>query len=187
MGLYYSNTWSSQNFPFLSQLLFDGSSNSTNYVTYNQSAILNSQFEIDEDALRQQGIPWLTGLPLNYLTNPLTVTRLVPQLPTYGEKDTRIDINTENIQSNMGLTAAFTHMLLWNYDDIKAGWSWASASNLKKMASPQFWRFWENQETPEQRMERKAGDPNLDPHYKLMLQNLYPEVPLWWWGAVLLM
>jgi hypothetical protein len=46
-------------------------------------------------------------------------------------------------------------------------------------------KFWQNIETPEARLERKQNDPKLDPHYKLMLSNLYREVPLWWWGAVL--
>ncbi|CAD0012917.1 unnamed protein product [Aureobasidium pullulans] len=32
--------------------------------------------------------------------------------------------------------------------------------------------------------DQKESDPNLDPHYKLMLRNLYPEVPTWWWGIV---
>ena len=36
MGLYYGNIWRAQDFPFLAQQLLDGSSNSTNYVTYNQ-------------------------------------------------------------------------------------------------------------------------------------------------------
>ncbi|KAK3654286.1 hypothetical protein LTR22_010762 [Elasticomyces elasticus] len=61
MCVYYQNVWRSYDFPFLSQLLFDGSSNSTNYVTYNQSAILNDKFEIDEGKLAQQGLPYLTG------------------------------------------------------------------------------------------------------------------------------
>jgi hypothetical protein len=47
--------------------------------------------------------------------------------------------------------------------------------------------FWQNQETPEARLARKEADPSLDPHYKLMLRNLYPEVPIWWWGTVVVL
>ncbi|KAI9833358.1 MAG: hypothetical protein M1819_003753 [Sarea resinae] len=157
MGIFYGNIWRSQDFPFLSQFLFDGSSNSTNYVVYNQTSILNSKFEIDHSLLKAQGIPWLTGTYVGYL-----------------------------ITTNMGLTATISHMLLWNMDDIKAGWKWAHPSNLKKMLRPEFWTFWKNQETPEERLDRIYKDPSLDPHYKLILRNLYPEVPRWWWGAILL-
>lgn len=85
----------------------------------------------------------------------------------------------------MGLTATFTHMLLWNFDDIKPGWAWATPSALKKWFKVETYKFWTNQETPEQRLERKLNDESLDPHYRLMLRNLYDECPQWWWGAVL--
>lgn len=69
-------------------------------------------------------------------------------------------------------------MLLWNYEEIKAGWAWAKPANLRKLFLLQTYKFWQNQETPEARLARKEADPNLDPHYKLMLRNLYPETPL---------
>lgn len=69
-------------------------------------------------------------------------------------------------------------MFLWNYQEIKAGWAWAKPSNLRKLFMPQTYKFWQNQETPEERLARKEADPNLDPHYKLMLRNLYLETPL---------
>ena len=75
-------------------------------------------------------------------------------------------------------------MLLWNYEEIKAGWAWAKPENLRKLFMLQTYKFWQNQETPEARLARKEADPNLDPHYKLMLRNLYEETPIWWWGAV---
>lgn len=156
MGLYYSNTWRAQDFPFLAQQLLDGSSNSTYFVTYNQSAILNDQFVVDPVKLAAQGSPWLTASYLGYL-----------------------------VSSNMGFTATFVHMLLWNFDDIKLGWTWASPKNLKASLSNGGWKFWKNQESPEARNERLQSDQKLDPHYRLMMRNLYKEVPLWWWGAVL--
>ena len=41
MGVYYGNLWRSLDFPFLSQELFDGASNGTSYVVWNQSLVLN--------------------------------------------------------------------------------------------------------------------------------------------------
>lgn len=156
--MYYGNLWSSQSFPFLSQLLYNGSSNATNFVEYNQSLVLNSKFEIDEVALASQSLPYLTGTYIVYL-----------------------------ITSNMGITAALVHMALWNYDDIKEGWSFAHPSNIKKLFLKETWVFWKNQETPDQRLARKINDPDLDPHYKLMLKNKYQECPQWWWGTVLIL
>lgn len=77
-------------------------------------------------------------------------------------------------------------MFLWNYQEIKAGWAWAKPSNLRKLFMPETYKFWQNQETPEERLARKQADPTLDPHYKLMLRNLYPESPHWWWGSVVI-
>lgn len=157
MGVFYGNVWGSQNFPFLSQQLFDGSSNGTNYVPWNQTAFINDKFEIMTDLIKPEDAPHLTGTYVAYL-----------------------------ITSNMGLTAALVHMFLWHRDDLKAGWAWASPSNLKKLFSASHWMFWKNQETPEERLERKYKDPNLDPHYKLMLKNKYKESPRWWWGMIVL-
>jgi hypothetical protein len=77
-------------------------------------------------------------------------------------------------------------MLLWNWDDLKGAWSWAHPRNLKKLLDPTTYMFWRQAETPEERLARKIDDPNLDPHYKLILRNKYKEVPLWWWGAILI-
>ncbi|KIW33917.1 OPT family small oligopeptide transporter [Cladophialophora immunda] len=157
MGVYYGNVWGSFSLPFLSQELFSEASNSTNYVVYNQSAILNADFTIDPAKLAQEGLPQLTGTYIVYL-----------------------------ITSNMGMTAAFTHMFIWNRNDLKAGWEWASPSNLRKLFRASSWKFWQNQESPEERLQRKYNDPTLDPHYKLMLQNKYLESPNWWWASVAL-
>jgi hypothetical protein len=156
MGIYYGNIWNSQNFPFLSQLLFTSESNATSFSTYNQTLILNSDFTVNPAALQEQGLPWLTGTYVAYL-----------------------------VTSNMGLTATLTHMFLWNFDDIKAGWEWAAPSKLKKWVQPSTYKFWANTDTPEDRLEQKMNDHSLDPHYRLMLQNRYKETPNWWWGAIL--
>lgn len=157
--MYYGNipSWRAKDFPFLSQELFNGtSSNSTNFVVYNQSLILNDNFEIDHAALAQEGIPYLTPTYLGYL-----------------------------ITTNMGMLATIVHMMLWNFDDLKAAWEWAYPSNLKRSFRPGWWKFWSELESPDERLARKINDPRLDPHYKLMLRNKYKEVPLYWWAAVL--
>ncbi|KAG9516606.1 OPT superfamily oligopeptide transporter, partial [Aureobasidium melanogenum] len=159
MGLYYGNYWRAQDFPFLAQVLFTGESNGTYYAEYNQTLILNSKMEIDQTLLDAVGPPHV-----------LAKSRC-------NSKAYRI----------VGFTATFVHMFLWNYDDIKAGWAWAKPSNLRKLFKSETYRFWQNQETPAERLARKEADPTLDPHYKLMLRNLYPESPHWWWGAVVVL
>ncbi|KAJ1023205.1 hypothetical protein NDA16_003358 [Ustilago loliicola] len=159
MGMYYGNVFRGQDFPFLSQELFDTRSNGTNAFIYNQTAIMTPEFIIDETALKAQGLPWITTTYLAYL-----------------------------ITSNLGLTACFTHMMLWNYEDIKAGWLWASPSNIKKTFSdPNWFKFWHKRTAEEEAAwaQEKLDDERCDPHYKLMMKNGYKEAPLWWWGALL--
>lgn len=156
MGIYYNNVWESQNFPFLSQLLFNPSSNSTNFVPYNTTAILAPNNEINSTAVAEQGIPYLTGTYVAYL-----------------------------ITTNMGVTATLVHMILWNYDDLKDGWAFLAPRNLAKVLTPDFWLFWRHVEDQEEHKCKVLANPKLDPHYKLMMQNGYREVPQWWYGLVL--
>ncbi|GAB7352500.1 hypothetical protein MBLNU459_g2902t1 [Dothideomycetes sp. NU459] len=156
MAIYYGNIWKSQDFPFMSQLLYDSSSNSTNFVEYNLTTILNAQNEIDFTALKVQGIPNLTGTYVGYL-----------------------------ITSNAGLTATIVHMLLWNFEDIKYGWAWLSPANLRKLLTPSFWIFWKGGKTKEEHEAETLANPEVDPHYKLMMRNGYTEVPNWWFGLTL--
>ena len=156
MGIFYTNVWRSRDFPFLSQLLFNGNSTGTYYSQFEQTTILNSDFTVNQTKLDAVGVPYLTGSYVGYL-----------------------------ITTNMGITACLTHMFLWNYDDIKLGWAWATPSNLKRMLSADFWTFWKNQETPDERLARKERDSTMDVHYKIMLRNKYQEVPGWWFGTIL--
>jgi hypothetical protein len=116
MGVYYSNVWRSRDFPFLSQLLFTSQSNSTTYQQFNQSSILNSQFEVDQTLLAEQGLPFFTGTFVTYI-----------------------------LSTNLAITATFVHLLLWNYDDIKSAWSFAHLAYLKRSLNPRNWnwRFWQ--------------------------------------------
>lgn len=158
-GVYYGNMWHSRDMPFLSQELFNlTSSNRTYFSVYDQSLILTPQSTIDFDALSREGIPYLTGTYVAYL-----------------------------LTTNMGLTATIVYMMIWNFDDLKYAWSWASPANLRQLWARRTIYFWRRQETPEQRLHRKENDPNLDPHYKLMLRAGYNEVPLWWWAGILLL
>ena len=142
----------------MSQELFNlTDADSGSYSIYNQSLILNDKYEIDQSLLEQQGVPYLTATYVAYI-----------------------------LVTNMGMTATLTYMLLWNWDELKAAWSWATPSTFKKLFSGQGLLFWKNQETPEERLLRKESDPTLDPHYKLMLRNKYVEVPMYWWTLVLL-
>jgi hypothetical protein len=84
----------------------------------------------------------------------------------------------------MGTTANLTHMFLWNYDDIKTGWAFAHPKNLMKLFKPATWMFWRRTETKAERKQRFLDDPNLDPHYKLMLE--YDDAPTWWYGVIVL-
>ena len=69
------------------------------------------------------------------------------------------------LTSNLGLGATITHLLLWNYKDLEAAWSWMSPSNLKVAFQNVNWRFWEDDGIREQ-----SNNEDLDPHYREMLK-----------------
>jgi hypothetical protein len=151
VGLYYGNIWHAQDFPFLSQLLFDQSSNSTNFVPYNLTTVINPDFTVNNDAVDEQGIPYLTASYIGYL-----------------------------ITSNAGLTASFVHMFLLNYKEIKVGWSFINMTNIKKLVEPSTYMFWKRSGTrTEDGKERVLSDPTIDPHYKQMVN--YDEAPDSWY------
>lgn len=156
MGIYYGNVWESQKFPFLSQLLYDNSSNATAFLPYNLSLILTPENEINRTGLAEHGIPYLTGTYVAYL-----------------------------ITTSMGLTATIVHMFLWNFDDIKEGFFFLRSSELKKLLKPA--SFWKGSKTCDQHQKEVLENPRMDPHYKLMVQKGYQEVPNWWYFNVLLL
>lgn len=160
MSVYYGNIWRSLDFPFLSQLLYTGSSNGTNFTFYNLTAVLNPDNTINNDLVADQGIPYLSGTYVVYL-----------------------------ITTNMGITAAIVHMLLWNFDDLKEGWAFLRPSKLKKLLNPSTYMFWKREDESETEVKRQAilADTDVDPHYRLMIQNGYKEVPDSWYVAVLVL
>ncbi|KAJ8079376.1 hypothetical protein PM082_021881 [Marasmius tenuissimus] len=58
---YATNAWNAQTFPFLSQELF-----TDNGSAYDQLAILDDQFRLDESKLEAQGLPWFSGAQVLY-------------------------------------------------------------------------------------------------------------------------
>jgi hypothetical protein len=153
MGVYYGNVWNAKKFPFLSQLLFTEASNGTHYEQFNQSAILNSKMEVDHSLIEGQGLPYFASTFAAYI-----------------------------LSTNLAITATFTHMFLWNFDDIKSAWSFASVANLKHAVNPKAWnwRFWNKKAT-----WGGDDDDEMDPHYRLMLA--YQDAPNWWYGMVLIL
>ncbi|MCJ1399097.1 hypothetical protein MMC11_002299 [Xylographa trunciseda] len=151
MGVYYMNIWNAQDFPFLSQLLFSNTSNSTVYAEYNQTALLDSNNVLDPAMLDVLGIPYFASTYATYI-----------------------------LSTNLAITATFTHMFLWNYNDIASAWSFATWTNIKKSMNVENWKFWKGS-THDYSAEDEA---TLDPHYRLML--VYKDAPNWWYGAVLI-
>jgi hypothetical protein len=60
MALFYGNVWSARKFPFLSPLMYQEKSSAKKYSQYNQTHIMNSRYEIDNDKLKEYGLPRLT-------------------------------------------------------------------------------------------------------------------------------
>ncbi|KAH9478936.1 Oligopeptide transporter 3 [Psilocybe cubensis] len=58
---YARNTWNTQNFPFLTQLLYY-----ENGTEYDQLSILNDDFTLNPDKLAAQGLPWYAASQLLY-------------------------------------------------------------------------------------------------------------------------
>ncbi|KAG1765012.1 OPT oligopeptide transporter protein-domain-containing protein [Suillus occidentalis] len=144
VAVYYNNIWKAQNFPFLSQLLFY-----ENGTQYNQTLILNSNYEVDPTLLAEQGIPYYSSTWIVYL-----------------------------LTSNLGLAATFTHLLLWNRDDLRSAWSWMTPSSIKQMWANFDWKFWK----ADGMRKQEVDDENIDPHYKQMLK--YPDAPNSWYLVV---
>lgn len=146
VAVYYNNIWKAQNFPFLSQLLFY-----ENGTQYNQTLILNSNYEVDPTLLAEQGVPYYSS---TWVVNLLA--------------------------SNLGLAATFTHLLLWNRDDLRSAWSWMTPSSIKQIWANFDWKIWK----ADGMRKQEVDDENIDPHYKQMLK--YPDAPNSWYFLVFL-
>lgn len=150
MSIYYGNIWRARDFPFLSQLLFTQGSNSTSYQVFNQTNILNENGKLDPAKLQVEGVPYMASTFAAYV-----------------------------LTQNLAITATITHMLLYNYKDLKEAWSFMKPSYLKKLIKPSAWKFWETKEEP-----TEEEILTMDPHHRLMLK--YKDAPNWWYGLVFL-
>jgi hypothetical protein len=88
------------------------------------------------------------------------------------------------LTQNLAITATITHLILYNWDDLKSAWSFASPASLRRLLSLEswmFWRSWGKQQPEPTEDELKA----MDPHHRLMLK--YKDVPDWWFGLIFLL
>ncbi|KIK55154.1 hypothetical protein GYMLUDRAFT_76698 [Collybiopsis luxurians FD-317 M1] len=120
-----------------------------NGTLYNQTLILNDRLEVDPVLLEEQGLPFYAA------------TWVVQLLTT-----------------NLGMAATFTHLLLWNRDDLRLAWSWAAPSNIKRNLLHFNWKIWQDSG-----MRNEDEELETDPHYREMLK--YPDAPNSWYFAVL--
>ncbi|KAJ7473925.1 OPT oligopeptide transporter protein-domain-containing protein [Mycena galericulata] len=117
---------------------------------YDQLLILNADFEVDPTLLEEQGLPFYAS------------TWVVMLLTT-----------------NLGMAATFTHLLLWNRNDLRATWSWMAPSALKESWANVSWKFWQDDGIRE-----VPNDSDIDPHYREMLK--YPDAPNSWYFLTLI-
>jgi hypothetical protein len=151
VGVYYGNIWNAQNLPFLSQSLFNGeTSNGTSFEVFNQTAVIDPDGKVDLKLVGENG-----GLP--YFTSTFAIYILA---------------------TNLSITATFSHLLLWNFNDIKSAWNFLSPANLNPARWN--WRFWKADNTT----WGGEKDKEDDPHYRLMLA--YEDAPNWWYLTVLI-
>ncbi|KAF9246166.1 OPT oligopeptide transporter protein-domain-containing protein [Melanogaster broomeanus] len=125
-----------------------------NGTVYDQTLILDANYQVDPTLLAEQGLPYYASTWVIYL-----------------------------LTTNLGLAATFTHLLLWNRDDLSGAWYWMKPSNIRRKWQNFRWqdvsfKFWQNDGVREQ----PQNIEDLDPHYAEMLK--YPDAPNSWYGAV---
>ncbi|KAJ3739221.1 OPT oligopeptide transporter protein-domain-containing protein [Lentinula detonsa] len=120
-----------------------------NGTLYNQTLILNQDLEVDPVLLEEQGLPFYAA------------TWVVQLLTT-----------------NLGMAATLTHLLLWNREDLRLAWSWASPSRIRGSLTNFNWKFWQDSG-----LRNVEEEEETDPHYREMLK--YPDAPNSWYFAVL--
>lgn len=111
---------------------------------YDQLLILNDKLEVDPTLLAEQGLPFYAS------------TWVINLLAT-----------------NLAMAATFTHLLLWNRNDLKGAWSWATPTALKQSWATINFKFWQDDGMREQ---PDKDDKDIDPHYKEMLKvRIWPK------------
>lgn len=100
---YARNVWNAQNFPFLSQLLFY-----ENGTEYEQLAILNPDFTLNNTALEVQGLPWYAASQTLYqLSRTMYIGSAYP-----------LHLDSPCNSSDAALAAAVTHFFIWHFKDV---------------------------------------------------------------------
>lgn len=155
-GVYYGNVWKAKNFPFMSQDLFYDSSSEGNYLVYNQTLILNAENALNEEALKVQGIPYMSSTYVVYL-----------------------------IATNLSVASTFTYMYLFHKDKISASFSWVQSLKPMIKQWKKYLKFWVPAEH-DQRLDSNGEVPEIcdDPHFKSYLK--YEDVPHWWYFITLI-
>ena len=125
-GAFYTNLWNAQNFPFLSQVLFSGASNSTNPIQWNQTSVIGANNIIDQAALAVEGLPWFaTSYALNILVTDISVT------------------------------ASITHLCLYFWPEMREACAFLSPTSFKRLLQPRTWnlKFWESSGVPDENQD----------------------------------
>lgn len=130
-GVYFTNVWNAQNYPFLSQVLFSRQGNSTNFIQWNQTAVIGSDNRIDPVALKAEGLPAFAG---SYVVNILT--------------------------SNMAISAGIVHLLLYNWNDLKPVLEIFKPSNFRKIFLPRTWNVFSKDSANEFEQPQENYDPH---------------------------
>jgi hypothetical protein len=99
--------------------------------------------EVDPTLLAEQGLPFYAGTWIIYL-----------------------------LTTNIGAGATFTHLLLWNLNDLRGAWSWVNKGSLERTWTEFNWRLWKADGKRE-----VSPDDDLDPHYREMLKVLFCSYP----------
>lgn len=100
-GVYYSNIWDAQNYPFLSQLIFSNTSTIENAEQWNQSAAVGPDGRIDMAAVETLGLPSFAA------SNVLNV-----------------------LLTNMCIAAAIAHLFMWNPTELKTAFQFLKPSEI---------------------------------------------------------
>ncbi|KAK5991876.1 Sexual differentiation process isp4-like protein [Cladobotryum mycophilum] len=124
MALYYSNIWRAKDFPFMSQLLYDQSSNLTNHVEYNETIIMTTDFKVNSTMIDQLGAPYLTATYINYLITSnagLTATRTRPVEVCFWKKTGgRTKEEKDKIRNDPSIDPHYKLMV--DYDEVPSSW-----------------------------------------------------------------
>jgi hypothetical protein len=124
---------------------------------------MNSNYEVDPALVAEQGLPFYAGTWIIYLLS----TNLVCQEPPLMYKWFAHILP-------QGLAATFTHLFLWNKDDLREAWTWMNMDTLRSWRANFDWKFWKHGG----KREVPANTEDLDPHYREML-NVSPSDIRW--------